>query len=227
MPGATNLSVLQEAVGVRVNPLLHAGAELDAVYATLSASGYHVLGPFEHAAASKQEMLRISHPSVLHVSTHGFFMPLDTIGADLDPLGLEISMQRSGLLLAGANQTLAGRPSSAENDGIVTAFEAAALDLRGTDLVVLSACETGLGERSTAGEALGLRRSFHIAGAERVLVSMWSVDDATTTELFRLFYENWLNGKEDPYQALRHAAQKVKRDNPDPHLWAPFVLYGP
>jgi CHAT domain-containing protein len=56
---------------------------------------------------------------------------------------------------------------------------------------------------------------------------MWSVDDAATTELIRMFYENWLTLGEDPYQALRHAAKKVKAVNPDPHLWAPFVLYGP
>jgi tetratricopeptide (TPR) repeat protein len=223
----TKVDALRDAVGLHVDALLHADDELKAVKLALSGSDYQVFGPFEHADASKQEVLSVSHPSVLHISTHGFFLPLDAIGADLDPLGLEISMQRSGLLLAGANRTLAGQSTTPENNGIVTAFETASLDLQGTDLVVLSACETGLGERSTAGEALGLRRSFHIAGAQRVLVSMWSVDDAATTELIRMFYENWLTLGEDPYQALRHAAKKVKAVNPDPHLWAPFVLYGP
>jgi CHAT domain-containing protein len=99
------------------------------------------------------------------------------------------------------------------------------LDLQGTELVVLSACETGLGDRSMSGDLLGLRRAFHVAGAQAVLISMWQVNDPATAALMKSFYQYWLSNN-DKYRALLLAARDVKAKYPDPYYWAPFVLFG-
>src|SRR4029079_7751533 len=92
----------------------------------------------------------------------------------------------SGIVLAGANRP----PEAGKDDGILTALEVAELDLRGTELVVLSACETGLG-RVVGGEGLlGLQRAFQVAGARSVIASLWAVDDQATRNLMERFYQN-------------------------------------
>jgi len=134
-------------------------------------------------------------------------------------------LENSGLFFAGANLTLKGQVNQSGDNGVLTAFETLNLDLDGTELVVLSACDTGRGESSTADEVLGLRRSFQVAGAKGILMSMWSVDDEATTDLMKKFYQEWIaNG--DPYTALRKAALTIKEHHLNPYYWAPFVLYG-
>jgi CHAT domain-containing protein len=201
---------------------------LEAVRGALHDKRYNILGDFEREHATKEALLQVRHPTILHIATHGFFFSSQMTAGDMDPLGLEVSLLRSGLLFAGANRTLMHEELSDQADnGIMTSLEVAGLDLHGTTLVALSACETGLGERGSSGEVIGLRRSFHVAGAQKVLVSMWQVDDSATALLMKRFYSTWLNG-EDPYQALRHAAQEIRKDYPDkPYFWAAFVLYGP
>ncbi|MDA2914984.1 CHAT domain-containing protein, partial [Acidobacteriia bacterium AH_259_A11_L15] len=102
-------------------------------------------------------------------------------------------MLRSGLFFAGAERTLAGQPPPAGlDDGVLTAYEATGLNLHGTELVVLSACETGQGEVKNGEGVFGLRRALQVAGAEAVLMSLWAVPDRETQELMTLFYRNWL-----------------------------------
>jgi CHAT domain-containing protein len=216
------------SIGGSVKDLPNTRLELDAVSAALSKTSISLSGRYEGDHATKQALLQVAHPTILHLATHGFFLSSQGVAADTDQLGLELSLQRSGLLLAGANQTLQHPElmNSADN-GIVSALEIAGLDLRGTELVVLSACDTGLGERGASGEVLGLRRSFHIAGAQRVIASMWQVDDSATATLMGAFYQFWLGGA-DPYVALKKAAQQVRRAHPNQaYYWAPFVLFGP
>jgi CHAT domain-containing protein len=113
---------------------------------------------------------------------------------------------------------------------VLTAYEASLLDLQGTELVVLSACETGLGS-SRAGEGVfGLRRAFQEAGSNAVLISMWQVPDEETTQLMSLFYKNWLAGNEK-HRALWLAQQELRKElqsrNTDyPYYWGAFVLVG-
>jgi CHAT domain-containing protein len=113
----------------------------------------------------------------------------------------------------------------------LTAYEASTLDLEGTELVVLSACGTGLGEMQAGEGVFGLRRALQEAGAQSVLMTLWSVPDQETQQLMTLFYGNWLAGKDKP-TALREAQQQLrqqvkKRYGRDlPFYWGAFVLVG-
>jgi CHAT domain-containing protein/Flp pilus assembly protein TadD len=193
---------------------------------------------FTEQNALKDSVKRVQRPRVLHIATHGFFEPdqdvnlSDRAGSNSTPAGLEDPMLRSGLFFAGANRTLAGEPTPPGlDDGILTAYEATGLNLQGTELVVLSACETGLGEVSAGEGVFGLRRALQVAGADSVLLSMWSVPDKETQELMTLFYSNWLSGKDKP-TALRDAQLELRKTvtarygKDSPFYWGAFVLVG-
>jgi CHAT domain-containing protein/Flp pilus assembly protein TadD len=181
-------------------------------------------------------------PRILHIATHGYFFPdpkSNAIGTRLDgeqESVFKISdhpMLRSGLILAGGNaawqgnQTLEGR-----EDGILTAYEISQMNLSNTELVVLSACETGLGEIQGNEGVYGLQRAFKIAGAKYLIMSLWQVPDKQTSLLMTTFYKKWLEaegpdegGNKMTIPEAFHAAQKQLRDNGlDPYNWAGFVL---
>lgn len=160
--------------------------------------------------------------SMLHIATHGFYWTETEARQtkDLDFLMMgdnnqsryveDKALTRSGLLLSGANIALKGNPlPEGLEDGILTAKELAGLDLRGLDLVVLSACQTGLGEITGDG-VFGLQRGFKKAGANTLLMSLWKVDDNATQLLMTQFYKNLLAGK-SKFESLREA-QKYIRD---------------
>ncbi|MCK6695632.1 MAG: CHAT domain-containing protein [Thermoanaerobaculia bacterium] len=135
-------------------------------------------------------------------------------------------MIRSGLLLAGANHAWkTGRPlRPGMEDGILTAYEISQMNLRNTELVVLSACETGLGQIEGNEGVYGLQRAFKIAGAKYLLMSLWKVPDGPTQELMQAFYEQWLDqGKSIP-DAFRAAQAQLRAKYPNPLFWAGFVL---
>jgi CHAT domain-containing protein len=187
--------------------------------------------------ALKQAVTRARGPRLLHIATHGFFLTDEQLTAtaaaqghkanlDVDP------MLRSGLFFAGADRARAGDASVAgADDGVLTAYEASQLNLVGTELVVLSACETGLGKELNSDGVFGLRRGLQVAGAESVMMSMWSVPDRETQELMALFYAKWLKGLDKP-EALRQAQLEErevvrKRYGKDlPYYWGAFVLVG-
>jgi CHAT domain-containing protein len=173
-------------------------------------------------------------PKILHIATHGYFFPDPKSTAKRSGLSGEqesvfkISdhpMLRSGLIMAGGNaawqgkQTLEGR-----EDGILTAYEISQMNLSNTELVVLSACETGLGEIQGNEGVYGLQRAFKIAGAKYLIMSLWQVPDKQTSLLMTTFYKKWLEDKMAIPDAF-HASQKELRDiGLDPYQWAGFVL---
>ena len=134
-------------------------------------------------------------------------------------------MTRSGLILAGANNRLQQKtiPEGVE-DGILTAQEIAMLDLRGLDLVALSACQTAQGDINGEG-VFGLQRGFKKAGAGSILMSLWKVDDEATSLLMTEFYKQWINGL-SKHDALEKAKMVVRGHQgwSNPNYWAAFVL---
>lgn len=170
-----------------------------------------------------------SSPGILHLSTHGYFLSEDFQSADTSTLAYRYGtsdnpMLRSGLAFAGANYSWRGGrlPISLE-DGILTAEEVANLDLGQTSLVVLSACETGLGKVTDGEGVFGLQRAFKLAGAQQLLISLWKVPDEQTAELMTYFYR-YLLRTQDSQLALQKAQQKMKKQY-DPFYWAGFVLF--
>lgn len=183
------------------------------------------------AEASEEHIKALSSPTILHIATHGFFLP-DEASEEDKTLGFSTTqtrqnpLLRSGLLLAGA---AAGQSSHLkQDDGILTAYEASLLNLQNTDLVTLSACETGLGDLVNGQGVYGLQRAFLTAGARSVVMSLWTVDDEATQLLMTAFYKYYLqsnqaNGKRE---ALRKAQMEVKKRYPHPYHWGAFVLTG-
>jgi CHAT domain-containing protein len=224
-----------EQRGRALEPLPGTKAELQSIQSLLGKKGWRV-EVYDGDNALEERVKNVSRPRVLHLATHGFFLRNQEfarrpLGVDR-PSGREDPMLRSGLYFAGANRALTGGGATADlDDGVLTAFEATGLNLHGTELVVLSACGTGLGRVESGEGVFGLRRALEMAGAEAVLMSLWSVPDQETQELMRLFYEKWLAGKEK-HAALREAQlemrQKVKeRYGEDlPFYWGAFVLVG-
>jgi len=197
--------------------------------------------------ALKEVLLSRESPRILHLATHGFFLKdqdLSTLKSARGVGGMESFMSRddafrrsagpgavyedpllkSGIALAGANRA---NTSEQGSEGIMTAEEILGLNLRGTDLVVLSACETGLGEIKTTEGIFGLARAFKQVGARSMIMSMWEVDDESTRVLMVEFYKNILSGKLDRCQSLRQAALTIKGKYGDnPYYWGPFVFLG-
>jgi CHAT domain-containing protein/tetratricopeptide (TPR) repeat protein len=187
-------------------------------------------------------------PRILHLATHGFFLPDQkrdlnreghSIGFNLGEFSgaqdgpgrlsvplMEDPMLRSGLALAGANTWLkAGNLPEEAEDGLMTAEDVAGLDLVDTELVVLSACETGLGQVHRGEGVFGLRRAFVLAGAKTLVMSLWKVPDEPTRELMEHFYGRLLAGQ-GRAEALREAQLAMKAKYPDPFYWGAFICQG-
>ena len=173
-------------------------------------------------------------PNIIHFATHGVFLPppgkryskSDSTNTRSRLSTTHNPLQRSALMLYGANETWTkGRPIlGSGEDGILTALEVTALDLQNTNLVVLSACSTGLGDVHNTEGVFGLQRAFRLAGVEYVVASLWDVDDGATKELMVKFYENLLKKKQDPTTALRNAKDYFRDKGWEPVDWAGFIL---
>jgi CHAT domain-containing protein/Tfp pilus assembly protein PilF len=168
---------------------------------------------FTGQRATKATLQRVDVPRMLHIASHGFFLENAHVQAQ-NPL------LRSGLALAGANLT-----HDSHDDGILTALEAAALNLWGTKLVTLSACDTGIGEVRNGEGVYGLRRAFVLAGTETVVMSLWPVSDYITRETMVAYYTGLRAGL-GRGDALRHAKIAMLTRKAHPFYWASFIQSG-
>lgn len=212
---------------------------------------------YKKTLATEANVKRINDPQILHLATHGFFLP-DVSGAESGGKTKYVSddgiaenfyaigeknyfrgkegfynpLLRSGLALAGANRLAENRSiPKGQDDGILTAAEVTGMDLYGTDLVVLSACETGIGEIQRGEGVAGLRRAFKIAGARNIIMSLWDVPDRETVWLMKDFYLNYFRG-DSPALALNKARAALRNKlveiyGRDPaYYWGAFILEG-
>ncbi len=171
--------------------------------------------------ATKLAVMQVTAPSILHIATHAFFIRGAPAGSAATA-GMENPLLRSGLALSGAN-----RHADGARDGILTALEAANLNLWGTKLVTLSACDTGVGEVRSGEGVYGLRRAFVLAGAETLVMSLWPVSDAVTRELMSGYYRGLQSGlgRGDALRATE-LAMLSRPNRRHPFYWASFIQAG-
>ncbi len=213
-------------------------SEVNYITKQLKEAGYQTQ-VFMKEEAKEANLKQINKPTLMHIATHGYFIDAEDFEAIRDNqedkeensssglLKLDLknseakinALLRSGIVLAGVNDA----SSFDAEDNILTALEASNLDLSQTDLVVLSACETGLGDVQVGEGVYGLQRALKLAGAKHILLSLWKVDDEATSGLMRLFYSELMQHK-DPVSALRAAQEKLREEFPKPYYWGAFVL---
>ena len=189
----------------------------------------------EDVLANETRIKKVNSPRVMHIATHGFFFPKQE--NEYDPIsqlmgvenntGYKHPLMRSGLLLSGAQNTIRGEVL-AEDNGILTSLEARELNLSEAELVVLSACETGVGDFVSGEGVYGLQRSILEAGAENVIMSLWKVDDVATQMLMTTFYTNWIDKGMTKRESLKQAQITIKNTEgySSPYYWGAFVLIG-
>lgn len=169
-------------------------------------------------------------PALIHIATHGFYFPPKEEVTTSFFNGLhsytqkDYSMLYSGLLFAGGNNAWTGKEiANGVEDGILTADEISRLDLSGNKLIVLSACNTGLGDIDNVDGVFGLQRGLKRAGVKTILMSLWKVPDEETKELMAVFYRELLAGN-SPHRSLKLAQERLKDAGKSPYYWAGFLL---
>jgi CHAT domain-containing protein/Flp pilus assembly protein TadD len=174
---------------------------------------------------------------LIHFATHGFFLNdverqrddtetqrgISGASREANSNDNDNPLLRSGLLLSGGNNAWTRKKVEGIEDGILTADEISRLNLLGAKLVVLSACQTGLGDIKNGEGVFGLQRAFKLAGVETLIMSLWEVDDAATAKLMSTFYTEWLSGK-SKQEAFKEARRQVRAEYPAPYYWAAFVM---
>ncbi len=204
--------------------------ELDELNGLLKRKGWKVDTKTE-LKADEPSIKSIDNPRVFHVATHGFFQSDAKVAKaakdDLnDASAYENPLLKTGLLLVGAGDILnESRFNYNSDNGILTAYEAMNLNLDKTDLVVLSACETGLGEIEAGEGVYGLQRAFLVAGARTIVMSLFKVSDDATQQLMVKFYRKWIETG-NKRQSFIDAKKEIRNEYKDPIYWGPFIMIG-
>jgi CHAT domain-containing protein len=215
-----------------IMPLPSTRTEIEQIANEFTKKGWKVNSHLGEKAL-EEAVKGVDNPKVLHIATHGKFLKDVEVKDDDRMLGMETKrvaenpLLRSFLLFSGAENTLNEQKLDNQNtdDGLLTAYEAMNLNLDKTDLVVLSACETGLGEIKNGEGVYGLQRAFQQAGAKSIIMSLWTVPDKETQELMTSFYTKWLNGK-DKRTAFNEARNEMRDKYHYPYYWGGFVMVG-
>ncbi|MEN2992729.1 MAG: CHAT domain-containing protein [Bacteroidia bacterium] len=215
---------------VYVPPLPGTAEEAKAIQDILRSEGILPLIHLERQA-SEPLLYQYTSPYILHIATHGLFLPYDErLGA---LVGIQVSsalanpLFRSALLLAESGRSMLHGSSDVSRDGIANAYELISLRLQNTELVALSACETGLGEVQNGEGVYGLQRAFLIAGARNLLLSLWKVDDEATRDFMIRFYQEWLRKKLPLEEAFWNTQKAMREQRSAPYFWGAFILVRP
>jgi len=206
--------------------------EIDGVSKILKTAGYQVSQLMQKDATEKN-IKALKGPSLVHIATHGYFLKdADESAGSVFGVNAENAsnnpLLRSGLILAGAGKTITGSGGvdvTSNDNGVLTAYEAMNLNLEGTSLVILSACETGLGDVKSGEGVYGLQRAFQVAGADALIMSLWKVDDAATQLLMTNFYTNWIK-LGNKQKAFKQAQLQLMTKYKEPYYWGAFVMMG-
>ncbi len=200
--------------------------EVDSLSSLLTLNGFEVATYTDDIATEFNIKTEVS-PKILHIATHGYFEDENDVFAANNAFGEEVSRKNplllSGLVLTDGGLLFEGDVNKYSTDGLLTALEAKDLDLSTTDLVVLSACETGLGKVSDGEGVFGLQRAFLDAGSNSVVMSLFKVNDQVTSEFMHSFYSHWLNGSSKQV-AMLEAKKEIKSKYNDPGYWGAFIL---
>ncbi len=214
----------------KIGQLAGTEIEINELNALLTQKGWQTSTQMEKAA-TEEAIKSVESPKIIHIATHGFFTPAEEIAQDAlyeqnEAKLAENPLLRTGLLMAGAGDVLNKTKYNYNiEDGILTAYEAMSMNLDGTELVVLSACETGLGDLSVGEGVYGLQRAFMVAGARTLIMSMFKVNDEATQKLMVSFYTKWLaTGKKR--ESFIQAKKELRNEYKDPIYWGAFIMIG-
>jgi CHAT domain-containing protein len=224
----------RDAKDMRFKRLPDTKEEADAIEKVLEQTHKAGVKNYQDKRALEEILFNLRNPKILHLATHGYFLKDEEVKQQpqlmgfmslekerfVDP-GIENPMLRSGIVLAGANASL----KEGRDDGVVSAEKILGLRLKGTELVVLSACETGVGDVKSGEGVFGLKRSFILSGAKTVVMSLWSIPSKETTELMTAFYTLMAKGKTKA-EALREARLNLMKKKPNPLYWGAFIMVG-
>ncbi len=220
-----SLAATREQMRNGLIPLKHSGEEVDAIRKLYANRRADEPAPdvYKGASATEAKLKALaSPPRVLHLATHGAYLKTGSIAGR--------PLLQSFVAMAGANKGMNGAFDADGENGILHAIEAQTLNLFGTELVVLSACQTGQGVFDYSEGLEGLPRAFYVAGAKNVLVTLWNVGDESTAAFMTEFYERWTRQSvSDPAAALidtkKYFLTHPRREWREPQIWAAFVLY--
>ena len=214
----------------KYDQLKGAEEEINGLNRLLEGRGWEITTKLEEEA-TEAAIKAVNSPEIIHIATHGFFQPAAQIKQDAlaDQNEAKLSenpLLRTGLLMAGAGDLLNKTEFNYNiEDGILTAYEAMSMNLDKTKLVVLSACETGLGDLSVGEGVYGLQRAFMVAGAQTLIMSMFKVSDEATQKLMINFYQKWLaTGKKR--ESFVQAKKELRNEFKDPKDWGAFIMIG-
>ena len=207
--------------GQEISDLPGTQQEIEAVQEVLKSNNVSVQY-YLSENATEDKVYQIKSPGILHIATHGYWS--ETEGST-PGFRMFNAMVNSGLLLAGVVNFYNQPTYQNTHDGILTAYEAQNLNLENTELVILSACETGLGKFDAGEGVYGLQRGFRSAGAKSIVTSLWKVDDEATRDFMIHFYQQMFESK-DKLEAFRSAQLAMKEKYREPYYWGAFVLSG-
>jgi CHAT domain-containing protein len=225
--------ITRDAKDLRFKRLPDTKQEADAIEKVLKQIHKTNVKNYQDKKALEEVLFKAKDPRVLHLATHGYFLKdeeakqrpkMTFMSRDKEvfvDLEIENPMLRSGIVLAGANASL----KEGRDDGIVSAEKILGLRLKGADLVILSACETGVGDMKNGEGVFGLKRAFILSGAKTIVMSLWSIPSKETTELMTDFYTLMAKGKTKS-ESLREAKLNLMKKKSSPLYWGAFIIVG-